>query len=230
MKISGLIAAMFLIVGTCQADAVLANLPGTAPYNGDVATLGASVWVAVGVETGSTEVQFTSLEGEFASGSPATLTGGIYSDSLGAPGSIVGTFGSESIGGTSESTEGFTETDNIIAFSTSETFTTAGTVDLQANTNYWFVIEDAPQGVAWLSDSSNSGAGTAPLAKNGSGFTFLSYQSTSNSGGNWTPLGAGNPTIEIDATSVSAPEPASIFLLSCGCACLIVSCRLRRVR
>ena len=243
MKFTGLIAAAFLITGTCQAVTalgdplgVLGNLPGNTVYTGDAAPLSSTVWVAVGVTTGSTELEFTSLEGFFSNttGTVATLNGGIYSDSSGSPGSLVGTFGSESLGATYNPSDAIFGADTLGAppVATSETFTTTQTVDLQANTNYWFVIDDYG-GVSWRSDSTNQNAGTAPSVENSSGFSFVGYAGTSDSGTSWTALTSdGNPTVQIDASplSSSAPEPGSIFLISCGCVCLLASRRLRRAQ
>ena len=71
----------------------LGNLPGSGNYTGSSRSLTPTTWEAIGLQTSSDTVAFTSLNGYFEStvGSH-TLTGGIYSNNGGHPGSLLAAF------------------------------------------------------------------------------------------------------------------------------------------
>ena len=171
----GLFAAAFALAGACHAGAVFGNLPGTGNYAGTTMPLGPTRWVAVGVQTGNSAMEFDSLSGYFRNPlpSPAVLDGWIYSNSgSNLPGSVVGTFVSQNIPGSTSS-------------STEFTFLSTAPILLSANTDYWFVMADVV-GPAWMTDTAGTNTGTVPAAENSSGWSFVGVQTTINSGTGWS--------------------------------------------
>ncbi len=192
-----LLAVAFACVGTCEASLIFGNLPGDGNYTGSTQLLTPADLAAVGVLTGSTPLLFNDFQGYFTDGTSLTLTGGIYSNASGAPGTEIAAFGPETLNS---------------ATATLVTFATTSTVILQANTEYW--IEVDPPAVSWFADTTNSGNGTAPTGQNGSGYTSGGYLRSTNGGTSWS-TNLINLTVEIDATSL--PEPGSFAMLVCGC-------------
>ena len=198
----GLLAAVVLATEV-KGSIVLSNLPGSGDYSGPAFALSTSDWAAVGLTTGPVPVAFEALTGFFSGGGPKSDVGGwIYSDIGGMPGASVATFVSQYVP---------LFTPMPYALSTTSPYI------LQANTSYWFVVDDLTP-LAWHSDT----ASTVPVAA--PGYSFLGYQSTADSGVNWTPI-AGNYTVAIQVQEV--PEPAAVVAMLLGATGLL---GLRRVR
>ena len=163
----------------------LGNLPGSGNYTGSSRSLTTTFWEAIGLQTSSDTVAFTSLNGYFEStvGSH-TLTGGIYSNNAGQPGSLLVAFSPVTVNSSTP---------------TDYTLLATSAFDLQANTEYWFVLMDPPSSLFWQRDTGN----TAPTAA--LGYTFDGYMQTANSGSTWSTDTSGNWTVQINVTPV--PEP-----------------------
>jgi hypothetical protein len=214
MKLTAILLTGFAAVSLCHASTtVLSNMPNTETATGPLLT--SYQWVAVGLTTSSTGVQFDSLTGFFTNPAsfPLTIDGGIYSDSAGQPGSSLVAFVSQTIGAYVNTPESFT-------------LETASSYILSPSTSYWFVVGDygVGGGVAWDVDSATAG-GTAPTAA--PGYTFLGYQVTSDSGDSWYSE-PDNPSIQIEVDQV-APEPTTAALLTLGGALLLARARRRKI-
>ena len=189
------------------ADVVLSNLPGSGTY-GATNYLTTTSWAAVGMTTSASAVYFSSLTGMFSNDDSIAhnLTGGIYSDAGGQPGSLLASFVSQSV-------EAGTP-------ATSFTLATASAYTLAANTNYWFVVSDPPaqHGVWWSRDTDN----TVPSVA--SGYSLLGYMGTGTSGGSWF-VQPNNLAVGIAVDSI--PEPSLALLLAAGLGALGMSRRRR---
>jgi hypothetical protein len=205
-----LLAVASAAVSTCQASVIFGNLPGSGAYTGSEQGLNSTDEIAIGVMTGSTAEQFSFLQGYFVGA--GTLGGGIFNNSGGSPGAEIGVFGGQTISASKP---------------TLVTFTTSSNVVLQANTEYWFVV-DPPVLLAWAADSSNGGNGTLPAAENGSGYTSEGYIQSTTSGSTWTSDNTLSPTVQING-SMALPEPGSLTMFACGCA-MFFARRLARRR
>lgn len=216
MKLPGILAIGFAAVSLCHGSTtVLSNIPNTETASG--VSLTTFQWVAVGLTTSSTGVQFDSLTGYFSNTTELspTLIGGIYSDSGGQPGSQLVAFVAQTIG-------------SNVNTPTSFTLETASSYILSPSTNYWFVVGDPVEGgggaTDWDVDTATVG-GTAPTASGG--YTFLGYQLTTTAGTSWSSE-AYNPSIQIQVDQV-APEPATAALLTLGGALLLARARRRKI-
>ncbi len=211
-RILHLIAVTISAASLSHAGTVLSTTSFTGANNTGALVSGPT-WYAVGLETGASSVDFTSLSGYFNNSntqSTATFGGGIYSESSAHPGTLLAAFVSQSL--------------NAATLSTLLTFATASTYTLNASTDYWFVID--PVGSPFWEATALSGA-SAPTAI--SGYTFLGFRSTSNSGTSWT-TGTSNPTVKIDvADAVATPEPSSLALLMVGGSALLAGLGAKRV-
>ena len=199
----GLLAAVVLATEV-KGSIVLSNLPGNGDYTGAAFPLSTSDWAAVGLTTGPVPAMFESLIGYFSGGGPKSDVGGwIYSDIGGAPGASVATFVSQYVPLSTPAVYALTTTSPCI---------------LQANTSYWFVVDDFSP-LAWYADT----ASTVPVAA--PGYSFLGYQSTANSGATWTPI-SGNYTVAIEVQEV--PEPSAAVAMLLGATGLLALRRQRR--
>ncbi len=186
----------------------LGNLPGSGNYTGSSRYLSTANWEAIGLQTSSDTVAFTSLDGYFeALAGSHTLTGGIYSNNGGQPGSLLVAF-------TPVTVNSSTPTDY--------TLLATSAYDLQANTEYWFVLMEPPSALFLQRDTGDTAPTPAP------GYTFDGYMQTANSGSTWSTDTSGNWTVQIEVTPV--PEPASAMLIGMGAAGLLVCRRLPRKR
>jgi hypothetical protein len=212
MKLAAILLMAFTAVSLCHASTtVLSNIPNTETTSG--AFLASVEWVAVGLKTSSTGVQFDSLTGFFSNSESFadTLAGGIYSDSGGQPGSLLVAFVPQTIGAYVDTPESFT-------------LETASLYILSPLTSYWFVVDPIAGAVSWDVDSATAG-GTAPTPA--PGYTFLGYQVTINSGDTWS-TGTDNPSIQIQVDQVT-PEPTTAALFALGGALLLARARRRKI-
>ena len=201
-------ALLPMVLKAQSSFVALGNLPGSGNYTGSSRSLTTTFWEAIGLQTSSDTVAFTSLNGYFEStvGSH-TLTGGIYSNNGGQQRAGLAAFSPVTVNSSTP---------------TDYTLLAASAYDLQANTEYWFVLMDPPSTLFWQRDTGN----TAPTAA--LGYTFDGYMQTANSGSTWSTDTSGNWTAQIEVTPV--PEPASALLIGMGAAALLVCRRLPRKR
>lgn len=164
------VAVMGLGAAAAQAQLV-SNLPGTGSGSGTNLGLGTDLTdrtKAVGVTIGATAFDFASVVALISNGSPAsTLSGGIYSDVGGNPGTLLAAFTPVAIADSQAVGE--------------VSITTAAPYVLAAGTTYWFVL-DGPaisNSLLWQSLSPN----VAPTS--GSGATYVGYRFSSNGGASW---------------------------------------------
>jgi hypothetical protein len=165
------VASILLLAGGSAQAQLLSNLPGTGSGTGTNLGLGtdaADRTKAVGMTIGADAVDFTSVVALISNSTPAsTLSGGIYTDSGGNPGTLVEAFTPVAIPENQPATE--------------ITITTANPVQLAASTTYWFVL-DGPtttNSLLWQTLSPN----VAPTA--GTGVSFAGYRFSSNGGSTW---------------------------------------------
>ena len=145
---------------------------------------------------------------------PHTISGGIYTDSVGNPSSTLiagGAFGSQLVGASAPA-------------ATLLTFTTAGTVTLVPSTTYWFVLTsevynaggaDFQNVVRWdlavgnaLPGATGAGAGEVVLE---------GYRFSDNNRASWTSSSLANGlTIQLAAHTAAAPEPTALAFLALG--------------
>ncbi|MFN9624405.1 MAG: choice-of-anchor R domain-containing protein [Cyanobacteriota bacterium] len=196
MKASNLLAfatlkvlVLFGHVTPSHALAILTNLPGTSSGSGT--SLGLSFngdrTKAVGITVGATPLSFDSLEALISNTTPSSvLSGGIFSDSSGNPGSLLSAFGNLPIA------------ENFVSQTVS---LTSAPFTLQANTSYWFVL-DGPSTVNNLQwDSLNPNI--EPTVN--SLITYNGYLS-SVGGSSWGGSAIYNG-LQINATPVPGPLP-----------------------
>jgi hypothetical protein len=126
----------------------------------------------------------------------------LYSDSGGAPGSLIAVLAAL----------------GTPSYSLQDIDFAGGGNALAANTTYWIVLRALSGNVSWGYASDNNGSGI--------GFTDdLGY--SSNSGANWsTTVGDLPDQAEVTADLVGAPEPSTMLLT--GAAFLILAISLRR--
>lgn len=186
---------------------VLSNLSAGGSTTG--IPLSTTNWGAVGLTTSVEAVLFQSMAVYLNNAHPTnsfTVEGGIYSDSFGSPSSLLASF----------------VTQNVPSQTASSVFTlvTATPLTLNASTDYWFVVHDAPFGLVWNTDG--LGGGTTPDAE--PGYAWLGYQQSSNAGSTWSS-GSLYAAVEITVSSAAVPEPGTVVLLAGGL--LAFACRLR---
>jgi hypothetical protein len=149
--------------------------------------------------TGSGDLSSVLLDVESLGGS-VSQSMGLYSNVSGEPGSLL---------------ESWTVTVPANSYPTVSpiTLTSVGNLSLTAGTTYWFVIDDGAQQDFWLQNNQSVSGGSWA----GDSLTDLSQISP----------GAGTPVIQLDASSVVTPEPASGMLLLLGFAVFVGLRRLQ---
>jgi hypothetical protein len=159
--------------------------------------------------TGSQAVQFASMS-VYLSGSiaPMPITGGIYSDSSGSPGSSLATF---------NAVMSSPLLNQLYTFQTTIPFT------MQASTGYWFVLTSVSAlPITWQTDGSNGGLGATMTAD--PEYTSMGTK-TSLGGLVWIPS-TYIPAVEIAVAN--APEPGTLTLMAAGILGLGLMRRRRR--
>jgi hypothetical protein len=190
MRTNRLIAALslgFVLIVTSAQAQILSNLPGSGSGTGTnlgIGTDGTDRTKGVGLTMGAFPADFSSLVALISNTSPASvLSGGIYSDVGGNPGTQLVAFTPVPI------------TDGQAVGEV--TVTAAAPFQLAAGTTYWFVL-DGPattNSLLWQSLTPN----TAPVP--GSGITFVGYRFSSTGGSSWTSSSTYNG-VRINATVV----------------------------
>ena len=183
-----LVLIVGLIVAASNGQAqLISNLPGTGSGTGTnlgVGTDGTDRTKGVGLTVGADAADFVSMVAMISNSSPAsTLSGGIYSDVGGNPGTLLAAFTPVPIADGQAVGE--------------VTITTAAPYQLAANTTYWFVL-DGPattNSLLWQTLSPN----VAPTA--GPGATYVGYRFSSNGGSTWGSSSLFNG-VEINANVV----------------------------
>jgi hypothetical protein len=169
--IAGTVVVGCLLLASSGQAQILSNLPGTGSGSGTnlgLGTDGADRTKGVGVTIGATAFDFDSMVALISNTTPAsTLSGGIYSDSAGNPGTLLAAFAPVAI------------PENQTAAEIS--ITTAAPYQLAAGTTYWFVLDgpDTTNNLMWESLNPN----TAPTA--GAGVTYVGYRFSSTGGSSW---------------------------------------------
>jgi hypothetical protein len=164
------VLAVLLVASQGQAQ-LLGNLPGTPSGTGSnlgLGTDGADRTKAVGMTVGADPVDITSMVALISNTTPAsTLSGGIYSDSGGNPGTLVVDFTPVPIADGQPVGE--------------VTILPSAPVQLAAGTTYWFVLDgpDTTNSLLWQSLTPN----TAPTAA--AGVSYVGYRFSSNGGASW---------------------------------------------
>ena len=171
---------------------------------------------AFGLTTGSLANTFVSFETIFDNSTllfNRTISGGIYSNLGGNPGSLLAAFN-----------------DVILppqVFDVLLTTATAGPFSLGPNTSYWFVLT-GPVSVGLLPNWQRDSANTAPVMN---GATSLGYRFSSDNASTWSSSSTNNQlriTSTEDLNISNAPEP-SAFVLSGG-GLLVLAGAMRRRR
>jgi hypothetical protein len=208
-----ILAVLTLLGAASPANAslvVLTNLAAGGSITGML--LSTTDWAAVGLTTDTTGVQFESMKVYLSNnaGSDLDVEGGIYSDSFGSPGTLLGAFVPQMVvNGTS---------------STIFTILTASPFSMSASTDYWFVLHDQPGGLLWNTDG--VGNGTTPDAT--AGYSLLGYQQSVNAGSAWGASSL-SPALEITVSEAAAvPEPGTVAMLAGGLLALAYVRRARR--
>jgi hypothetical protein len=143
---------------------------------------------AVGITVGATPLSFDSLEALISNSTPSSvLSGGIFSNSSGNPGSLLSAFGDLPIA------------ENFVPQTVS---LTSAPFTLQANTSYWFVLAGPSfeNFLQWDSLSPN----TQPTVN--SLITYNGYRFSSDGGSSWSSSSFYNG-LQINATPVPGPLP-----------------------
>lgn len=187
------LCVLLLCAGSANADTIVSNLSATVNGTGTIYASGPPQFYAQEFTTGAQAEQLTSIIAALGnlSGS-VTVTAELVTNSAGLPGTTVLTgFVSPTIPSTSP---------------TDVTFSPDLTVDLAADTNYWFILEAFGTGdYRW--DYTNTLSSSLP-----------NYAVSNNSGSSWL---IGNPPgpflIGVDGTpALAAPEPSALALLGTG--------------
>jgi hypothetical protein len=196
---------------SARAGTILTNLPGTGLYKAVGQSLATTTWEAVGLTTGTTAETFDSFAGRFtnSTNSGATLEGGIFANNSGNPGTLLSAFTNVVIPA---------RTDALVTLNTASSFT------MQPNTNYWFVVHDAPSQFAWVQDNSTNG--TVPTASAGN--AFVGYRNSINSGAAWTTPGITSANYTVDIAATPTPEPGTLVLFGIGAISLFAISRSRK--
>lgn len=187
---------------TSPAAVVFGNLgaDGNGGTSGVVDVGGATSWDSHSFNTGTSTLQ--SLQSvtvglDLATGGPSTVTMRLYSDSAGAPGSILATDANSVSSGPVQ----------ILTFDFNQALT--------ANTTYWIAIG----GVANLRWA--LGAAGEPAEQNSSGYSWQGGAYSADGGSNWTDYEPGwsenNGSISVGAV----PEPSAAIFSTVGLLCLL---------
>jgi hypothetical protein len=189
-----LMAMAFFAASPAQAGVVLSNMGAngltdtSGPTNTDIL---AANWLAAGFTTGADalDLDWVSIVG--FNNDAGTKTVAIYADNAGKPGTLVATSSGTTV-----------TTKSVYQFNFSGT-------SLAAATTYWVL----PQvGLSWYLESNND----VPTAQNSSGYSFVGYKKSTNSGSTWT-TSVLSYTVGISATPAAAvPEPAITSLVCVG--------------
>jgi hypothetical protein len=191
------VAAMAVISSaSVQAGVVLSNMSAngltdtSGPTNTDIL---ANNLLAAGFTTGAAalDLDWVSIVGFSTDAGSRTVS--IYSDNAGSPGTLVAT---------STGTAFPAGTKGVYQFNFSG-------ANLAAATSYWVLPE---VGISWYLESNND----TPTAQNSSGYSFVGYKKSINSGSTWTNSVLAY-TVGISATPVApVPEPAITSLVCVG--------------
>jgi hypothetical protein len=217
MKLLKHLLVVGLLAGTlssANAQSVLNNLTGA--YAGGVTNLGvgtdgADRTKAVGMTIGAgLPFLFQSLQAIMSNpGATAALSGGIFSDAGGNPGSLLAAFIPINVATGTSMTP--------FSLMTTSPFT------MMPGVTYWFVL-DGPattNSLAWNSNTVN----TAPTASGG--VAFVGYRFSSNGGTTWASSTIFN-AMQINAAPV--PEPSTWMILGAGAGLFVAANRFRRRR
>jgi hypothetical protein len=171
-----------------RALVILTNLPGTPSSSGTSLGLGLDDSTkAVGLTVGSTPLAFDSFDALISNDSGfSILSGGIYSDSSGSPGSLLSPFGNLPV------SPSFPR--QVVAL-------TANPFVLQANTSYWFVLDGPPtfNELFWNRVTPNTQPTPSSL------IVYNGYKASTNGGIVWSSSSTYNG-LTINATPVPGPS------------------------
>lgn len=197
------------LVTAARADILSDNLSST---SGGVETTTGNRWLATSFGTGAASAytldSVTLLLANTSTGIAGSARLDLYSQSLLAPGSLIGSLVSPA------------------SYSTSlanTTFTAASGLSLSANTTYWVVLKGTSGSFDWSWTSANTGTGAG-------------YQNTwgetDDAGASWYTYDLFPTQIRVNATPVGAsavvPEPGTLALLLAGGASSEAGLMLRR--
>jgi len=187
------------------AQVVYGNLgsSGTGALSGTNTDVDLTNWPAQGFSTGSStalNVQSITMGVFYDNSLTGPFTVSLYADAAGQP------------AGTSLATSSATTVGTNALY----TFPFTG-LTLSPNTTYWAI---PAVGLSWYRNLSE----TAPIAENGSGYSYVGTLITANGGSSYSSV---NPGYSISVNAV--PEPASVGLMALGAAGLGVTA-LRRMR
>lgn len=202
LLLAGSMLALVLIRPTTAA-VIVENFPGSSEDGtalGGV-TVSDRVFGAFGLSVGGTALQFVSLETIFSNSNTSSsrvVSGGVYSDSGGNPGSLLASFNLVTI-----------PSQALTVTITSTTF-----VLLEANTSYWFALT-GPVATGVLPNWQKGTA--APIA---TGFaTPLGYRTSTNDAATWS-VSTINNQLRVNANPDFAisdvPEPSTLVLSATG--------------
>jgi hypothetical protein len=205
--------AAVLCAGTANAHPVLSNLPGKYSISGSSLGLGfdrLDRTKGVGITIGAgLDLMFQSMQAIIRNegDSSALLTGGIFSDAGGNPGSLLAAFNPIDVASGTL----------MAAFS----LTTSAPFTLVSGVTCWFVLAgpSVPNFLLWNGLISN----TAPTASGG--VTFAGYRFSSNGGNTWTNSNTFN-AVQINAAPV--PEPSTWAVVGMGAGLLLIARRRTR--
>lgn len=194
---ASVLAGAVLAPSAGAQQTILSNLPGVGSGTGTNLGLGndaADRTKGVGLTMGSQSLDFYCMTALISNTTPDTmLSGGIYSDLSGNPGSLLAAFTPVAVGANAAAAE--------VDIFTASTFT------LQANTSYWFLLDGPTTTNSLLWETLNPNA--APVGA--VGITFDGYRFSSNGGSTWSSSSLFN------GVSIKVvPTPASAALLGLG--------------
>ncbi|MBY0503188.1 MAG: PEP-CTERM sorting domain-containing protein [Bryobacteraceae bacterium] len=209
-----LFACLAVALASAHAATIVDNLTG-GPYQNGTAVGGTSqsalTMQALGIDVGAAALQFVSLDTIFSNNSQTTtksVSGGIYADLAGNPGTLLVSFNFV----------------NIPAQSLHAPIQSTASISLQANTRYWFVLT-GPGGsetsLNWETSGNNAPVGSIYAATVG-------FRNSTNSGTSWSASTVNNQ-LRINAVPdfniEPVPEPSTFVLAATG---FLLASRLRR--